>query len=278
MAETEEHELTFLEHLEELRWHVVRAAVSIVVFAVIAFLAKDFIFGEILLAPSRLDFWTYRMLCELGEKMGSPILCIEALPFEIQNRTMFGQFSTHLMASFVVGIVCAFPYAFWEVWRFISPGLYEEERKASGGAVFFVSVLFLAGVLFGYYIVSPLAINFLSNYQVDASIVNQIDLTNYISTICRLVLACAIMFQLPVVVYFLSKAGIVTPEFLRAYRKHAFIVMLALSAILTPPDVMSQVLVAMPLVVLYEAGIHISAFVHRKNKQELAVTHHDDEY
>jgi sec-independent protein translocase protein TatC len=258
VAETEEKEMSFLDHLEELRWHIIRSLVSILVFAVIAFLSKNIVFHEIILAPSRPDFWTYRTLCKLGELVNSTALCIEELPFIIQSRQMTGQFTMHLTSSFVIGLILAFPYAFWELWRFISPGLYTKEKQIARGSVFFVSLLFGIGILFGYFIVSPISINFLSNYQLDPSISNEFDIISYVSTLTMLVLACGLMFQLPIIVYFFTKAGIVTPAFLRTYRKHSIVVILIISAIITPPDVVSQVLIGLPLIVLYEISIFIS--------------------
>lgn len=262
--EEEENEMTFLEHLEELRWHLIRALLSIVVFAVAVFLAKDFVWHNVILAPSRVDFWTYRMLCEAGELLQSSGLCIDDLPFIIQSRKMTGQFTMHLTSSFVIGLIISFPYVFWEIWRFISPGLETKERKNSRGAVFYVSLLFMLGVLFGYYIISPLSINFLSHYQVDPTVLNEFELINYVSTISMIVLASAVLFQLPMVVLFLTKAGLVTPKFLKEYRKHAIILILIIGALLTPPDPISQVLIAIPLFGLYQISIFISAMTLRR--------------
>ncbi|MBR9998985.1 MAG: twin-arginine translocase subunit TatC [Cyclobacteriaceae bacterium] len=250
--------MSFLDHLEELRWHIIRSLISIMVFAIAAFLAKKIVFHGIILAPSRTDFWTYRILCKVSELINTSALCIEELPFIIQSRQMTGQFTMHLTSSFVIGLILAFPYAFWEMWRFISPGLYSKEKKIARGSVFFVSLLFGIGILFGYFIVSPISINFLSNYQLDPSISNEFDIISYVSTLTMLVLACGLMFQLPIIVYFLTKAGIVTPGFMRTYRKHAIIVILVISAIITPPDIVSQILIALPLIVLYEISIFIS--------------------
>lgn len=258
VADTEEKEMSFLDHLEELRWHIIRSLISIMVFAIAAFLAKKIVFHGIILAPSRTDFWTYRILCKVSELINTSALCIEELPFIIQSRQMTGQFTMHLTSSFVIGLILAFPYAFWEMWRFISPGLYSKEKKIARGSVFFVSLLFGIGILFGYFIVSPISINFLSNYQLDPSISNEFDIISYVSTLTMLVLACGLMFQLPIIVYFLTKAGIVTPGFMRTYRKHAIIVILVISAIITPPDIVSQILIALPLIVLYEISIFIS--------------------
>ena len=232
---------------------------------------KRFIFGELILGPSRADFYSYRMLCKLGHLTGTDAFCMDELPFIIQNRKISAQFTIHLTYSLVAGLILAFPYIFWEMWRFISPGLYEVERKVSRGAVFVVSMLFGLGVLFGYYIVTPISINFLVNYQLDPSILNEIDLTSYVSTVLMLVVACALMFQLPIVIYFLAQAGIVTPEFLKTYRKHSVIVILVISAVITPPDVMSQILVAIPLMGLYEVGIKIAKVVTKRRLAELGM-------
>lgn len=254
----EEEGMSFLDHLEALRWHLFRAVSAVLIFTVAAFIAKDFVFGVLILGPSKVDFWTYRMLCDLGNYVGIPALCINDLPFTIQSRQMTGQFSMHMTSSLVVGLIAAFPYLFYEVWRFISPGLYAKERNAARGAVFFVSFLFLSGALFGYYVLTPMSINFLANYQLDPSIANEFDITSYVSTLSMLVLASAIMFQLPVVVYFLSMSGLVTSKMLKSYRKHSMVVILILSAVITPPDVISQLLIAMPILVLYELGILIA--------------------
>ncbi|MFT6865728.1 MAG: sec-independent protein translocase protein TatC [Cyclobacteriaceae bacterium] len=254
----EEGDMTFLDHLEQLRWHIIRAFIAIVVFAITAFIAKDLLFHTIILGPSRPDFWTYGVLCQFANWIGSPSLCIEQLPFIIQSRQMTGQFTMHITASFVVGLVLAFPYAFWEIWRFIKPGLYPKERNAARGASFYVSFLFITGVLFGYFIVTPLSINFLSNYQIDPSILNEFDIVSYVTTVTTLVVACGILFQLPIVTYFLTKAGLISAGLMIRFRRHAIVAILILGAMLTPPDPFSQVLVALPLVGLYQIGILIA--------------------
>lgn len=262
--EEEEEGMSFLDHLEALRWHLLRSVSAVLVFSVAAFIAKDFVFGVLILGPSKVDFLTYRVLCDVGNYFGIPALCINDLPFTIQSRQMTGQFSMHMTSSMVVGLIAAFPYLFYEVWRFISPGLYAKERNAARGAVFFVSFLFLSGALFGYYVLTPMSINFLANYQLDPSIANEFDITSYVSTLSMLVLASAIMFQLPVVVYFLSMSGLVTSKMLKSYRRHSIVVILIVSAIITPPDVVSQLLIAMPILVLYEVGILIAKRLEKK--------------
>lgn len=274
--EEEEEGMSFLDHLEALRWHLLRSVAAILILSVAAFLAKSFVFGVVILGPSKVDFVTYRWLCELSDIVGMPALCIDELPFTIQSRQMTGQFTMHMTSSFVVGFIASFPFVFWEVWRFISPGLYDQEKNAARGAVFFVSLLFFMGAAFGYFILSPLSINFLSNYQLDPSILNEFDITSYISTLTMLVLASAIMFQLPVVVYFLAMSGLVTSGMLRSYRRHAIVVILVLSAIITPPDVVSQILIAMPILVLYEAGIQIAKRLEKKRAIKKAKEDIDD--
>jgi Tat protein translocase TatC len=176
----------------------------------------------------------------------------------------------HIIVSLVAGIVIAFPYIFWEFWRFIIPALYDKERNTARGAVFFTSLLFILGVLFGYYIISPLSVNFLGNYKVSESVISAPTLRSYVQTITSVVLAAGLVFQLPILVYFLSKVGLVTPDFLKRYRRHSLVVIVTLSAIITPPDVFSQVLVALPLMVLYEIGIAISRRIMKEQDAEMA--------
>jgi len=254
------NEMSFIDHLEELRWHLIRAAIAITVFTVAAFVCMPYIFHHIILAPSRTDFWTYRMLCQL-----SPSLCIEKINFTLQSRNMSGQFTMHILASVVSGIVISFPYVFWEIWRFVKPALRGKEKRYTSGAVLAVTTLFAMGILFGYYIIAPLSINFLANYKLDESIANQFDITSYMSTLCMLVLGSGLMFQLPVLIYVLSAMGIMTPMFMRTYRRHSVVIIFFIAAIITPsPDILSQVLVALPLILLYELSIFVSASVYKK--------------
>ncbi|GAA0892472.1 twin-arginine translocase subunit TatC [Fulvivirga kasyanovii] len=263
-----EKEMSFIDHLEELRWHLIRSLIAIFAITIVAFISVDFVFNTVILGPAKPDFWTFRMLCKLGDLINSSALCIEDIPFKIQSRQMTGQFTMHITSSFVIGIIVAFPYAFWEFWRFISPGLHMNERSVSRGAVFSVTVLFTLGIMFGYYIMAPLSVNFLANYQVSELIYNEFDITSYVGTVTTLVLGSGILFQLPIVVYFLSKIGIVTPALMKAYRKHSIVVILILGAMLTPPDPLSQVLIALPLFGLYEFSILISSSVHRRQRKK----------
>lgn len=267
----EEREMSFLDHLEELRWHVVRSLLAIVVFTIGSFIAAKWIFQNVIFAIGRPDFITFQWLCKLGQATGfEETLCVTEIPFKIQSRYMMGQFTMHLTSSFIMGLICAFPYVAWEIWRFIRPGLHSNERKYSRGAVFSISFLFFLGVSFGYYIMSPLAVYFLSSYQISDMISNEFDITSYVSTVATLVLGSGILFQLPVVIYFLSQIGMVTPKFLRQYRKHAIVIILVIAAIITPPDPLSQTLIGIPLMLLYEFSIFISGIVVKRKAREEA--------
>ena len=260
---TNKKEMSFLDHLEELRWHLIRAVAAILIFSILAFAFPSIVFNSIILGPATSDFITFKLLCQLSELVQSSALCIDQMPFTIQSRKMTGQFSMHILSSIVIGLICAFPYAFWEIWTFVKPGLHENEYKVSRGATFFVTLLFLMGVSFGYFIVSPLAVNFLANYQIDAAILNEFDITSYVATLAMIVLASGVMFQLPMVVYFLSKVGLVTPTLMRRYRRHAIVVILIVAAIITPPDPITQIFVAFPVIILYQFSMVISASVQK---------------
>lgn len=264
----EKGEMSFLQHLEVLRWHLVRSASAIVILGTVAFFAKSFVFDTVLLGPMRSDFVTYRVLCEASQKFGlSDLLCLGEMNFILINTTMSGQFTTHIFVALIAGLVLAFPYVVFEIWRFVKPGLYQNERKYANGMVTYTSVLFILGVLFGYYVIAPMSVNFLGNYQVSELVKNQIDLNSYFSTLATLVLATGLVFELPILMYFLTKIGVVTPEFLRTYRRHSIVIILIVAAVITPPDVASQLLVFMPLMVLYEVSIFVSAAVLRNGRK-----------
>ena len=256
------NEMSFLDHLEELRWHLIRATLAIVIIGVGAFLMKDFIFDTVIFGPKKMSFPTYRLFCDIATRIGvESAFCADSLPFTIQNRTMAGQFSAHIWTSIWADFIVGFPYVLYELWQFISPGLYEKERKYSRGFILVASLLFFLGVLFGYYVVAPLSINFLGTYQVSQEVQNEIDISSFISTVRASVIACGIMFELPIIIFFLTKVGLVTPETLKKYRKIALVIVLIVSAVITPPDVASQIIVAVPVMVLYQVSIYISSIV-----------------
>ena len=262
-------EMSFLDHLEALRWHLIRSTIAVLIVGVVAFICKDFIF-QIIFAPKNGDFLTYRMLCKIGHFFGfESDFCTEQLPFTIQSRTMAGQFSAHIWMSIWAGVIIAFPYVLYEVWKFISPALYENERKLARGFILIASLLFFIGVLFGYYLITPLSVNFLGSYSVSPEVKNQIDIDSYISVVRSSVISCGIVFELPIIIYFLTKLGVVTPDFMRKYRRHALIVVLIIAAIITPPDVASQIIVSIPIMLLYEISIFISAYVLKKEQNKV---------
>jgi sec-independent protein translocase protein TatC len=244
---------------------------AVVIIGSVAFLMRGFIFDTVIFGPKKMDFPTYRLFCDIATYLGfDSAFCADKLPFTIQSRLMSGQFSAHIWTSIWAGFIIGFPYVLYEMWKFISPGLYEKERKNSRGFILIASFLFFLGVLFGYYVVAPLSINFLGTYQVSAEVTNEFDLASYISTVRASVIACGILFELPIIIFFLTKVGLVTPEIMRKYRKIALVVVLILSAVITPPDVASQIIVAIPVLVLYQVSIFISARVIKREAKKAA--------
>lgn len=265
----QEKEMTFLDHLEELRWHIIRSLIAVIILTIVAFIKAPWVFHNVIFAVARPDFIFFDWMCSLGKLVGSEdTMCVEEIPFKIQSRMMTGQFSMHIASSLFLGVTMAFPYVSWEIWRFVKPGLLHKEKKFSRGAVFFISLLFFLGVSFGYYIMSPLAVYFLANYQISPMIQNEFDITSFVSTFITLVFGSGILFQLPVVVYFLTKIGMLTPTFMRKYRRHAIVIILIVAAIVTPPDPFSQTLIGIPLYLLYEFSIFISAMVVRQQEKD----------
>lgn len=267
-TQNKEKEMSFLDHLEELRWHLIRSTIAIVLLGTVAFIFKEFVFDVLILGPKSADFPTYRLLCKSARMIGLESFCFTELPFAIQSRKMAGQFSVHIWTSITAGFIVAFPYVLYQFWKFISPGLHTTERKMARGFILIASLLFFTGVLFGYYVVTPLSINFLGTYQVSEQVLNEFDIDSYIGLVRACALSGGIIFELPIIIYFLTKIGLVTPEFLRKYRKFALVIVLIVSAIITPPDIASQVIVAIPVVILYEISIYISkAVIKRQNKR-----------
>jgi sec-independent protein translocase protein TatC len=264
----EKGEMSFLEHLEELRWHIIRSLLAITAFTIAAFSFKHFLFDIVILGPSKTDFFTNRVLCHLGKVLHTSQLCLNTKPIKLQSIEMAGQFLAHIKISVITGLIVACPYVFYEFWRFIRPALFEKERKMARGAVLAMSFLFFLGVIFGYFIVCPFSVNFLINYQVSDLAENNIMLMSFVSTIANIVFASGIMFELPILIYLLSKIGILTPEFLKKYRRHAIVLILIIAAVITPPDVFSQTMVSLPLIFLYELGIIISRRVWNKKQMK----------
>jgi len=264
-APGEEKEMSFLEHLEELRWHLIRALVAIVLVMIVAFINIEWLFDKIIIAPMSYDFPLHRILCYLRE-----INCEGSIPMTMQAIKPYEQFVNSIVIAAVVGFVVAFPYVAWEIWRFIKPGLRTPERRAVRGNVFVLSFLFFTGVSFSYFVVLPLALQFLASWSISDKIVNDWRFGNVVGMVTQVALAGGILFEMPVIAYYLSKIGLLTPQFMKSYRRHAVVVLLILSAILTPPDPGTMILIFMPLMLLYEISIVISRRVNKRRERELA--------
>ncbi len=267
-----EAEMSFLDHLEELRWHIIRSLLAILIAGTILFLNKTFIFDEVLLAPKNPDFWTYKVMCTIGSALHISGLCITDISFTLTNIDLSAPFMIHLQIAFVLGLILVFPYVFLEFWRFVKPALHEGEMQHASGAVLAASFLFYTGLLFGYFLIVPFTVNFLVSYQVSEQVENTINLSSYIDTVTGLSFSCGLIFEFPLLIYFLAKVGLTTHEMLTQYRKFAAVAILFIAAIITPsPDMFSQTLVAVPLYCLFEIGVVISKRValNRKKKEEI---------
>ena len=262
-------EMSFLEHLEELRWLLVRSISVILVLAGVAFFFSDFIYNEILFGPKNPDFITYKFFCQVTQYFNfeDQAICNAEMPFKIQNTNMSGQVTFMIWTCFTAGFIVGFPFVLWQIWNFISPALYPNEKKNAAAFIIVSSLLFFIGVLFGYYVIVPLSVYFFGTFSVSNDIVNEFNLESYTGMIKTSVIACGLIFELPIIIYFLSKIGLVTPQFLRKYRKYALVIVLIIAAIITPPDVVSQIIVTIPIMILYEISIFISAYVVKNNEK-----------
>jgi sec-independent protein translocase protein TatC len=257
--------MSFFDHIEILRWHLIRSCIAIIIFTGLAFYYYDFVFDSVIMGPMKGDFWTYRMLCKLGAWLDRPGFCITHIPGKIINTEMAGQFTLQINSALIIGITLGFPYLLWEIWRFIKPALHEKERKAASGFVFYASFLFVLGILFGYFIIAPESISFLAGYQISSIIENTFTIDSYLSSVATLTLATGVVFQLPILVYILSNLGILTPQFMRSGRRYAIVAILIIAAVITPtPDMMTMFIVSLPLFVLYEVGIIVAASVEKR--------------
>ena len=252
-------EMGFLDHVEALRWHIVRSVVAVVVMAIAVFIKVEWIFDTIILGPAHDEFISYRWFCALGRFFHYDAFCLGKIQMEFQNTAVTGQFMMGMSVSMMLGFILAFPYILWELWRFIKPALTPTEIRYSRGIVFWCSLLFFAGVAFAYFIVAPYTINFFGSYKLSPKFKNIITIDNYYDTMSNLVLALGIVFELPIIVYFLSRIGVLTPTFMKEKRKYAIVILFILSEIITPPDLFSCLLVFFPLYILFEISVFISA-------------------
>jgi sec-independent protein translocase protein TatC len=261
-SENMESEMSFFDHIEALRWHLIRASIAIVVFTIIIFVKYTWVYDTIIMGPSRPTFWTYKMMCHMGDFFQNLLpsvfsakdFCISKINIKLINTEMAGQFTLQINSSLIIGMTLGIPYLLWELWRFIRPALHEKERKAASGFVFYASFLFVLGVLFGYYVIAPMSINFLSSYTVSSTIENLFSIDSYISSVATLTLATGVVFQLPILVFILSNLGILTAKFMRDKRRYAIVI-----------------IVSIPLFVLYEVGIVVAIYVEKRKKARRAL-------
>ena len=245
-------QMSFLEHLEELRWRLIRSAIAVLCIGIVIWIFQEWIMENVFMRMKSRNFISFRLMCQW---FGT---CVKDIPVQLQSMNVSGQFGYALMMSFMGGLVFGFPFIFYQIWSFLKPGLKFQEKKMAKGIVFYVSILFFLGISFGYFVVAPLSIQFFGSYQISSEIRNDFTISSYMSTILSTVFYTGLFFLLPVIIYLLSKVGLITPDFLRKYRKHAFVMILILSALITPPDVISQVIVSIPILILYEIGILVS--------------------
>lgn len=264
----QEKEMSFLAHLEELRWHLVRSAAAILIVAIGIFAFQTQVFEQLIFAHLKTDFITYKTFCKAFTAIGIDTdFCSISFPQELQSIKPMAQLMTAIWTSLILGFILSFPYVLWEIWRFVAPGLHENEIKKSRGFIWISSLLFFLGVLFSFFVIIPISVFFFYDYQISNLVINKFTLDSYISLVTNTLLGVSLMFELPVIIYFLSKIGLVTPEFLKRYRKHALVLVLILSAIITPPDVASQIIVSIPVLILYEISIKVSRSVIKKQEK-----------
>lgn len=265
-----EKEMSFFEHLDELRSHLFRSVLVTMSIATLVFVMGDFIFDHFIYGPKKPDFLSYRFMCWFSNTVGlGDRMCMTPPEFEFDPRVMGETFFVHIKTSIMLGLAAAFPFVFREIWLFVRPGLHENEAKAASGVVAVASGLFLLGVLFGYFIISPFAIKFLIGYEIAGVVGDTPSLASYVNYLLMFMIPTGILFQLPLVVFYLAKMGLITPEFMRTYRRHAFLFIIVLAAIVTPPDAVTQFLIAVPIYGLYEVSIGIAERQHKKYQESL---------
>lgn len=264
----ERSEMSFIDHLEVLRGHLFRCAIAVAIGAVVVGIYNKFFVREILMGPTHSEFPTYRILCQLGQYLHINRLCMNGIGIKMQSTAVSGQFSVFFNVVLIGGFIVAFPYVFWQFWKFVKPALTKKELRNTRGVIFWVSFLFFLGVFFGYFVIAPYTVNFFANFQLDSNIENRWTITSYLDTLVPLILGTGLAFQLPLAMYFLTKIGIVGSAFLKKNRKYAIVIMLVVAGIITPPDMLSQIVVTLPLVLLYEVSIILAKKVERKEKQE----------
>ena len=267
----DDQEMSFIEHLDVLRGHLFKSALAVAIGAIVMAIYNKFIVTRILMGPTHPDFWTYKKLCELSQKWGfGNKLCMQEIHLKMQSNAVSGQFDTYFNIVLIGGFILAFPYVFWQFWRFTKPALKEKELRNTRGVIFWVSLLFFLGVLFGYFVIAPYTISFFANFVLDSNIENIWTIGSYFTTVAQLVLGAGLAFQLPLVMYFLAKIGVVSASYLRRVRKYAILIIVIVASIITPPDMLSTIVASVPLILLYEISILLCVKVEKKQAREEA--------
>lgn len=263
-------EMSFIDHLEELRWHIIRSVIAIIIGAIVVFIFIRDIVDKILFGPTDKDFISYKWFCNLSHWLGlGDTVCVTPVDAKFQSNTMTGQFISSFTIAFMGGLIVAFPYVFWEFWKFVKPALSEQEKKRTRGVVLWVSLLFFAGVFFGYFVLTPFMVNFYFNYTLSDKVVVFPNFSDYLENLVYTTVGIGVLFQLPLLVMVLAKVGILTARFLRKYRRHALVMILIAAAIITPTtDPFSLTIVTIPLYLLYEAGISIAARINKRQEKQ----------
>lgn len=267
----DDQEMSFIEHLDVLRGHLFKSAVAVAVGAIIMAVYNKFIVTRILMGPTHPDFWTYKTLCDVGHKWGfGDKLCMAEIHLRMQSNAVAGQFDTYFNIILIGGFIIAFPYVFWQFWKFTKPALKEKELRNTRGVIFWVSVLFFLGVIFGYFVIAPYTISFFANFSLDSNIENIWTISSYFTTISQLIMGAGLAFQLPLVMYFLAKIGVVSAAYLRRVRKYAILIIVIVTSIITPPDMLSTIIASVPLILLYEISILLCVKVEKNQAKEEA--------
>ena len=264
-------EMSFIDHLEELRWHLIRSVIAIAVCAIVFFIYVREIVNDILLAPTQDDFVTYGWFCKISHALGlGDSICMSGVKVSFLSIELTGQFISSFTVAFVGGFVVAFPYIFWEFWRFIKPALSDKEKRNTGGVIFWVSLLFFCGIAFGYYVLTPFMVNFYFSYTLSPLIEIKPTFSDYLENLIYTTVGIGVLFQMPLLVMILAKIGIVTGAFLKKYRRHAFVLIVIAAAIITPStDPFSLTIVAIPLYLLFEASIILASRINKKQDKQM---------
>jgi sec-independent protein translocase protein TatC len=262
-------EMSFWEHIEDLRWHIIRSIIAIVGSGIVFFVNKKFLFDDIIFAPKNPGFITYRALCWLGSRVHIYSICRTNFDYSITNMDLAAQFMTHIKVSFMVGLIAVFPYVLYEIWTFVKPALYTKELKNLRGVVVWTAVLFYIGILFGYFVLMPMSINYLGTYHVSEDVKNTINLSSFIDVVTGLVFITGLVFEFPMIVFFIAKLGLIGDKSMKQYRRYAVVGVLVVAMLVTPsPDVFSQILVAVPLYILYEISILVAKRVVKQREKK----------